>query len=125
MTTLLRSRTTTARKVHLCTTCQQPAVQPGEQYERTTYIYDGHFYSALDCTGCRAISGVVYEWCGMPDEGIGMDSYTEWAHEHRADETWGEEARAFIRRLYTSAGPALPLPAHDGDLTAAGIEVAR
>lgn len=96
---LLRSKTVTARKVHLCTTCGQPAVQPGQEYQRTTYLYDCHFHSCVTCSDCSAIDGVVYEWCGMPDEGIGMDSFAEWAHEHRDDETWGEEARAFLGRL--------------------------
>lgn len=119
MTTVLASKTHTARKVHLCRVCQQPAVRPGEQYRRTTLLCDGSVYDWVECAACAEINGSVYEWCGMPDSGVGMDDYTEWAHEHRDDETYGEEARAFIRRLYTSSGPALPLPAYDGDIEAA------
>lgn len=122
MPALLSDKTVTARKVHVCMTCQQPAVQPGEQYRRATYAYDGRAYDVVSCALCRDLLDTVYRWSGMPDEGVGMDDFTEWAHEHRDDGTWGEEARAFIARLYTSDGPALPLPAHDGDLKAAGIE---
>jgi hypothetical protein len=99
MVTTLRTSTPKARKVHICRSCGQPAAQPGEVYHRATLLYDGHVYDWIECEPCRTINGSVWEWAGMPDEGIGMDDYAEWARDHRDDETWGDEARAYLDRL--------------------------
>lgn len=98
MFTVLKQQTPTARKAHRCGSCDTLAVRPGQTYRRTTILYDGRVYDWVDCPDCLAINGLVWEWSGMPEEGIGPDSYHEWAHEHRNDETWGPQARAYLDR---------------------------
>ena len=82
---LISEKKVTARKAHGCMLCTATAIQPGQQYIREVYAFDGRVYTWISCTDCAAIGGEVYEWYGQPDEGVGADSYYEWACEHRDD----------------------------------------
>jgi hypothetical protein len=81
MPTLLREKTVRARKPHTCRCCYTVAVQPGETYTRSTYVFDGTVYDWVSCTECSAASTFVFEWTSWDDEGIGPDTYQEWAEE--------------------------------------------
>ena len=98
MPTLLSSKTVTARKPHRCGSCSTVAVQPGDTYTRESYVYDGRAYTWVSCADCAALMPEVWDWAGMPDEGVGPDEYAEWALDHRDDPTHGEAARAFLIR---------------------------
>jgi hypothetical protein len=103
MPDLLKSKTVTARKPHGCQTCDATAIQPGEQYQRDTYIYDGRVYDWVQCHGCAAISGLVWEWSTHPEEGIGRGDYEEWARDLKdADTLEGERARWYLARIGVS-----------------------
>lgn len=100
MPQLLRSRTVTARKPHRCMTCNATAIRRGEQYQRDTYAYDGQVYDWVQCADCAAIGGIVFEWAGHPDEGVGADDYMEWAREAANEDTpEGEQARRYLARV--------------------------
>lgn len=71
----------TARKAHLCQTCNTTAIQPGTKYRRDVLVYDGRIYTWIQCNGCRECAGYVWDYSGSPDEGIGQDSYADWADE--------------------------------------------
>lgn len=98
MAELIAKKTVTARKVHRCMTCGQPAVQPGEQYKRETYVYDGHVYDWVQCPLCLALVSVIWEWAWHSDDGICEDDYQVWASEYRNDPEHGEAARAYLIR---------------------------
>ncbi len=87
MPMLLKSQTVKARKVHACCTCHTPAVRPGEEYRRDTYVFDGRVYDWVMCTACIAIEGFVFAWCDYVDDGIGAEQYDEWAR----DTGWGAD----------------------------------
>ena len=96
---VLSSKTVTARKAHACMECGAVAIRPGDEYLREACLHDGAVYTWVVCTDCRALTDVVWDWAGEPyDEGIGMDTYTEWAHEHVDDPKHGEQARAYLAR---------------------------
>lgn len=93
----LRDATPTARKAHTCEWCYG-TIQPGEKYHRSTNIYDERLYDWVACTECDALCPEVWDWAGRPDEGIGEDSFMEWARDHRDDPEHGEAARAYLTR---------------------------
>ena len=95
MPTLITEKTVTARKTHCCLCCGVVAIQPGDTYQRTVLAYDGRVYTWVSCAGCDSITDDVWDWCGRPDEGVGIDSYHEWAVEHRDD----PRAVAYLDRL--------------------------
>lgn len=96
---VLSSKTVTARKVHRCMECGAAAIRPGDEYLRQACLHDGRVYAWVVCVDCRALTDAVWEWAGEPwDEGIGIDTYTEWAHEFAADPEHGEKARAYLVR---------------------------
>lgn len=100
MPSLLKSKTVKARKPHGCRTCNATAIQPGEEYQRDTYIYDGRVYDWVQCAACSTLGGLVYEWAGYPEDGIGRDEYVEWAREVCREETLaGECARWYLSRI--------------------------
>lgn len=100
MPELLSRKTVRARKAHVCSSCNAWAVQPGEEYERSTYVFDGHVYDWVQCAGCVAITSAVIHWLdGYRDDGIGADAYAEWAQEHADHTEHGEAARAYLSRL--------------------------
>lgn len=102
MPDLIKTKDVIARKAHGCQTCNDTAIQPGEKYTRDTYVYDGHMYDWVQCTACSALGGLVFEWAGYPDEGVGRDEYTEWAREVAdADTLEGERARWYLSRIAT------------------------
>lgn len=107
MPDLIRSKSVNARKAHGCETCNATAIQPGETYQRDTYVYDGRIYDWVQCSACSALGGIVYEWAECPDEGVGRDDYTEWAREVQNDHTLsGERARWYLARIgHGSADP--------------------
>lgn len=95
MVTLIRERTVTARRPHRCSTCGAVYVQPGQRYQRSTYVYDRHVYDWLTCPDCDAIAVDVWDWSGSDgDEGIGQDDYQVWAEENIVD----PRAVAYLRR---------------------------
>lgn len=96
MTTLLSSKIVTARKPHRCCNCEVVCIQPGQQYRRAASVFDGRAYTWVSCADCDAIFDVVWEWAGEPwGDGIGPDSYAEWAHEMRDQD---ERAAAYLAR---------------------------
>lgn len=95
MPDLLRSKTVTARKVHSCQTCFAAAIQPGQTYQRDTYVYDGRVYDWVMCEECNALASRVFAWADYFDEGIGADDYEEWAREHESSDP---DALAYIIR---------------------------
>lgn len=95
MPELLRSKKVTARKAHSCATCYAAAIQPGQSYQRDTYVYDGHVYDWVMCEACHSIASRVFAWVDYYDEGIGADDYEEWAREY---ETTDPDAIAYIIR---------------------------
>lgn len=102
----LRMDTPTARKAHRCDWCYGP-IEPGEKYRRSTNIYDDRLYDWIACNECDAISTDVWVWAYQPDEGIGEDSFMEWAQAHRDDPTHGDAARAYlVRRRVRPTPPA-------------------
>lgn len=62
MPELLRSKKVTARKAHSCATCYAAAIQPGQSYQRDTYVYDGHVYDWVMCEACHSIASRVFAW---------------------------------------------------------------
>lgn len=98
MPELLKRLTPVARKPHLCSCCHAMAVHPGERYERSTYLFDGRVYDWVSCTPCKALAPFVFEWAVDSDEGIGRDTYFEWATEMTNDVVHGEAARAWLFR---------------------------
>lgn len=93
----LRESTPTARKAHRCDWCYG-TIQPGEKYRRSTNIYDDHLYDWVACVACDDLAALVWEWAGRPDEGIGEDSFEEWAREHQGDPQQGFPACAYLIR---------------------------
>lgn len=87
-----------ARKVHPCSLCGGPAVQPGEEYTRETFAYDGTVYDWISCAPCLGIYFAVYDWVSYDDEGISSDHYDEWASEYADDPEHGEASRAYLAR---------------------------
>lgn len=80
----LGSKTRIARKPHRCSMCNV-AIQPGDTYRVSTNVFDDRVYDWKSCTACVAdhIVSEVYDWAGMPDEGVGYDSGVGWAHDAR------------------------------------------
>lgn len=93
----LRESTPTARKAHQCDWCYT-AIQPGEKYRRSTNIYDERIYDWVSCLACDDLAPIVWEWSYRPDEGIGEDSFAEWASDHQGDVEWGFAACAYLLR---------------------------
>ena len=98
----LRTSTPTARKPQRCDWCYGP-IQPGERYHRSTNIYDDRLYDWIACRACEALCVTVWEWAYRPDEGIGEDTYAEWAQDHCDDPEFGEQARAYLARRKAAA----------------------
>lgn len=90
----LRTADPVARKVHRCDWCYGN-IQPGEKYRRTTNIYDDQLYDWVSCSQCDALAGDVWEWAYRPEEGIGEDSFSEWAHDHSEQD---DRARGYLTR---------------------------
>ena len=97
MSTLLRSKIVTARKAHRCSCCSSVCVQPGDDYRRDSILNDGSVHDWIWCLECAAVFTVVWDWAGSPwDEGVGPDSFAEWANEMKADDP---RAAAYLVRL--------------------------
>lgn len=79
MPQLISEKKVHARKTHQCMTCNQPAIQPGEEYTRSTYVFDGRIYDWVMCKDCLACESYVFNWCSYIDDGIGAEQYEEWA----------------------------------------------
>jgi hypothetical protein len=79
----LREATRVARKVHYCGMCGG-VIKIGERHHVSTNVYDGRVYDWRTCEGCDGdnIVNEVYFWAGHPDEGVDIESASEWAHEH-------------------------------------------
>ena len=106
MPELLKRLSPVARKAHLCSCCHAVAVRPGERYDRSTYLADGTVYDWVICPPCKALAPLVWHWATVPAEGIGRDTYFEWATEMANDVVHGEAARAWLFRAQaTTAHP--------------------
>lgn len=95
MPNLLKSKKVTARKVHSCATCGGGAIQPGQTYQRDTYVYDGRVYDWVMCEECEALASRVFAWVSYAEDGIGSEDYEEWAREHESSDP---DALAYIVR---------------------------
>ena len=83
--TLLRQKLVKARVEHGCLVCTGTAIHAGETYLRSTYAYDGRVYDWVLCSNCEAMTSDVWDWSNQDDDGIGADTYYEWASEYRDD----------------------------------------
>lgn len=105
MPEFVSSSKVTARKPHRCQCCGVVAIQPGQKYDRSVFVYDGRIYTWVSCADCDAINGEVFDWCGQPwDEGIGADQFAEWATEHQNTDP---RAAAYLARRYGQSGSIL------------------
>ena len=107
MNAFIRETCPTARKSHACSLCNG-RIMPGEQYTRTTNVYDGRIGDFLRCTGCKdgMVLSRVYAWAFEPDEGVGFDDAMEWAREHAEHGTDDSKAAAknYLDRYHASRG---------------------
>ncbi|MCW2287019.1 hypothetical protein EDF60_1670 [Leucobacter luti] len=107
MPELVSEKIVRARKAHQCRTCNQMAVMPGQEYTRSTYVFDGRIYDWVMCADCRACASFVFSWCSYDGDGIGEDQYDEWAYDTgwEADSdpaTQSDEQKAAISYLVRS-----------------------
>lgn len=100
MPELLRSKRVKARKSHSCATCWGRAIEPGDEYQRDTYAFDGTVYDWVQCAPCAAMSPLIFAWAIDSDEGIGQGEYAEWAEDHLNDPDHGVTARLYMNRLH-------------------------
>ena len=97
MSLVLKSKRVVARKPHRCSCCGAVCVQPGDTYQRDSILNDGRVYDWVMCLDCSAAFSVVWDWAGSPhDEGIGPDTFAEWADEMQAHDP---RAVAYLTRL--------------------------
>lgn len=75
----IKSRTPLARKPHRCDFCTSLAIQPGQAYVRNTLVYDGRVYDWVSCCACDSLTTEVWDWGGADDDGMGSDTFAEWA----------------------------------------------
>ena len=106
----LRHSTPVARKAHRCDWCYT-TIQPGEKYHRSTNIYDDRIYDWIACAACDALCLDVWDWSYRPDEGVGEDSFMEWAREHADVDP---RARDYLARRNHEA-PAASAAGHEED----------
>lgn len=93
---LLSEKRVKARKTHMCETCRRPAITPGQEYTRASYVFDGRAYTWIQCDHCRSISMKVWDY--WPDsDGIDMDHYEEWADDNYETD---EDAKAYWLRRF-------------------------
>lgn len=84
MVTVLSDTRPVARKVHRCDLCGIQ-INPGESYDRSTGIFDGHLYTWKSCrgiVGCNEVSRAIWtdpNWWPYGDEGLDWDLAVEWA----------------------------------------------
>lgn len=96
----LTDATPKARKRHWCELCFGP-IEPGEVYDRTTYIGDDGPYTWKSCIPCREVTrGIVRDDYYDPDDGYTPDDADEWAHE--AARAGDQVAVAFLERREVS-----------------------
>ena len=75
--TTLDSKIVTARKAHVCQSGYQP-IKKGEQYERTTIVFDGRIYTWKQCLKCKEAMSIPSDRDHMYEE----ERYPEgWAKE--------------------------------------------
>ena len=107
MSTFVREKNPTARKTHACSLCDG-LIAPGEQYTRTTSVYDGRMSDFLICEGCRQDKVLfrVYAWALDSNEGVTFDDAMEWAREHAEHGTDDSRlaAKNYLDRYYSSQG---------------------
>ena len=107
MNAFIRENSPTARKTHACSLCDG-RIAPGEQYTRTTNVYDGRMVDFLVCKGCKdgMVLFRVYAWALYSDEGVGFDDAMEWAREHAEHGTDDSKAAAknYLDRYHASRG---------------------
>ena len=60
----------TARKVHKCGECYR-MIQPGEQYEMCTMLYEGDWSRCKTCLDCRSVTDAFF--CGFTFESVWED----------------------------------------------------
>jgi len=96
---LLRGGFRVARKQHHCGMCNA-AIAAGERHHVSTNVFDSRVYDWRTCGACSrdGITAEVYFWAGSPDEGVGFDSASEWAHDHRDAVAEGSIARDWLAR---------------------------
>lgn len=99
---MLRVANTTARFHHHCESCGIK-IEPGTQYKRSTYFYDGRLCEWKSCLACELIVNDVYAWMSYQEEGVSEDDFCEWAECHRDDVKFGGAARAFLARVRDGA----------------------
>lgn len=82
MPDVISRKTVRARKQHGCMTCHKVAVEPGQEYERTTLVYDGRIYDWVNCEACDTAAPYVFKWVGdYGDEGISEETFDDWARD--------------------------------------------
>ena len=107
MPDLLKSRELKARKTHPCGVCGASAAEPGQTYTRNTYVDAGTVYDDVQCRQCSSLLCDIDATTGCftyLDDGIPMDLIVEWAEENQEDPSYGEAARAFLKRAGLDGG---------------------
>lgn len=97
----IKRRTPLARKSHGCQFCSSLAIQAGQAYVRDTLVYEGRVYDWVACCACDQLVVEVCDWSGgYGDDGIGSETFFEWA----CDNTNLPEAVEFLKRYIGDDG---------------------
>lgn len=85
-----------ARKTHTCWVCGPGAIQPGDQYRRSSNVYDGRAYTLKVCLPCADLEMEAWGWAGETDDGYGHQDFIDWAIENRDTDP---RASALLERI--------------------------
>lgn len=101
MSILLDNREVTARATHDCELCGSK-IEPATNYRRQKVAGDGTVWTFKACLKCYDLLDVVTAW-SIDHEGIGQQTYLEWAHDVRSglepvEPCVHSEALAFLGR---------------------------
>lgn len=61
--TMLKSKMTTARKLHKCAECQR-VIESGERYMVERFVSDGRAYTHKTCKHCLVVRDWIMAECG-------------------------------------------------------------
>lgn len=107
MPTVMSQATPTARKPHRCELCGR-TIHPGERYDRSSNLGDGHLYTWKECLHCKALAALLWA-LDVPDYdyGLGPDDVGEW--EPQTVPLLRLKA-LFLRRWTRTDGTLYPVP---------------
>lgn len=100
MIAVLATTEPVARKTHTCWVCGPGAIQPGDQYRRTSNVYDGRVYTLKTCLLCADLEMEAWGWAGETDDGYCEQDVIDWATENRDTDP---RAAALLERINRDA----------------------